>query len=41
MTSAASSLHSLAEAIESELRDRRSSVRATKERTYLKSDLVH
>lgn len=41
MTSAASSLQSLAEVIESQLRDRGSSVRATKERAYLKSDLVH
>lgn len=41
MTTAASSLESLAEVIESELRDRGSSVRATKERAYLKSDLVH
>ncbi|HCG56090.1 MULTISPECIES: DNA alkylation repair protein [Brevibacterium] len=41
MTTAASSLQSLAEVIESELRDRGTSVRATKERAYLKSDLVH
>ncbi|MCI4011878.1 DNA alkylation repair protein [Brevibacterium sp. ZH18] len=38
---AASSPQSLAEVIESELRDRGSSVRATKERAYLKSNLLH
>lgn len=41
MTTAASSPQSLAEVIESELRNRGSSVRGTKERAYLRSDLVH
>ncbi|GAA1863029.1 DNA alkylation repair protein [Brevibacterium marinum] len=41
MTSAASCARSLAEVIESELRGRGSSVRAAKERSYLKSELVH
>lgn len=41
MTSAASSAQSLAEVIDRELREGGSSVRAKKERDYLKSDLIH
>ncbi|SDS63902.1 DNA alkylation repair enzyme [Brevibacterium sandarakinum] len=41
MTSAASEAHSLAEVIDCELRARGSSARASKERAYLKSELVH
>lgn len=41
MTSVASGSHPLAEAIERELRARGSCVRASKDRAYLKSELVH
>ncbi|MCF2586854.1 DNA alkylation repair protein [Brevibacterium sp. UCMA 11752] len=41
MTSAAPSVRSLAEVLDRELRNYGSSVRATKERAYLKSELVH
>lgn len=41
MTSAASTAHSFAEAIDRQLREGGTAVRAQKEREYLKSDLVH